>query len=159
MSAPGLTIEAAFTARPSRRYTLDLLEELWAGREALTPAEVAALEIEADDRLWFLLCMLDAEAWLNALLRAAARAAAAAAAALGAERAGEAAECAARAAEDAALAQATRGVDAGRDAALWAAACAAALRGESTSYADAAEADTELTIADIVAEAQAEAQQ
>ena len=50
-----LTIDLVMSWNPCKEYTLERVEELFAGREALTPQEVAALDIPAKDKLWVLL--------------------------------------------------------------------------------------------------------
>ena len=50
-----LTIDLVMSWNPCKEYTLERVEELFAGREALTPQEVAALDIPAADKLWVLL--------------------------------------------------------------------------------------------------------
>ena len=45
-------------------YTVERVTELWAGREALSASDIAALELGAEDRIWALIRMLDeAEQW------------------------------------------------------------------------------------------------
>ena len=56
----GITVDMIMSASPCAEYSRSRVEDLWAGREALTAREIAGLEIPADDRLWALIsCCLD----------------------------------------------------------------------------------------------------
>jgi len=48
-----LTVDEVMALHPC--YTRERVEELWAGRESLTLAEIAALDIPLEDRLWCVL--------------------------------------------------------------------------------------------------------
>ena len=50
-----LTIGRIMSWNPCKEYSRERIEELFAGRESLTPQEIAALSIPAVDRLWVLL--------------------------------------------------------------------------------------------------------
>jgi hypothetical protein len=50
-----ITVDMVMAANPCAEYPLSRVEVLWAGRESLTPREIAALEIPEDDRLWALI--------------------------------------------------------------------------------------------------------
>lgn len=50
-----ITIDDVLSHNPCDDYDTECLEELYAGREALTPREIAALNIPAAARLWALI--------------------------------------------------------------------------------------------------------
>ena len=55
-----ITVDMIMAANPCAGYPRSRVEALWAGRESLTPSEIAALEIPAEDRVWALIsCCLD----------------------------------------------------------------------------------------------------
>jgi hypothetical protein len=55
-----VTVSDIMDARPCSDYPRSRVDKLWAGRESLTPREIAALEIQVQDRLWALIkCCLD----------------------------------------------------------------------------------------------------
>ena len=68
-----LTIDQCMAMQPCEDYPRARVESLWAGREALTALDVAALAIPPDDRLWCLLRMAPREDWLPAIYAAAER--------------------------------------------------------------------------------------
>ena len=69
-----LTVDQCMSLNPCPDYPRARVESLWAGREALTAGEVAALPIPHADRLWCLLRMAGREVWLPAIYAAAERA-------------------------------------------------------------------------------------
>jgi hypothetical protein len=50
-----LTVAEVMVLEPCSAYTVERVTELWAGRESLTIAEIAALDIPLEDRLWCVL--------------------------------------------------------------------------------------------------------
>ena len=68
------TADQALDANPCARYTRDKVSRLWAGRDALAPADIAALDIPPTDRVWALLRMAPRNVWLPAIFAAADRA-------------------------------------------------------------------------------------
>ena len=54
-----VTVDQILEMRPCEGYTQARIEELWNGKKALTPTEIAALDISADDRLWALVRLMD----------------------------------------------------------------------------------------------------
>lgn len=69
-----LTVNACMALRPCSDYPRARVKSLWAGRVALTAADVATLEIPPKDRLWCLLRMAPREVWLPAIYAAVERA-------------------------------------------------------------------------------------
>jgi hypothetical protein len=55
------TVADIMAAEPCSKYSKSYVAVLWAGREALTAREIAALDIPAGDRLWAILsvCLND----------------------------------------------------------------------------------------------------
>jgi len=49
-----ITIDMVMTEDPCSSYTIEVVQKLWAGRESLTPSEVAGLAIPFEDRAWLL---------------------------------------------------------------------------------------------------------
>jgi hypothetical protein len=68
------TVDDVLALRPCDAYARERVMDVFAGREALTAQDVAALAIPAEDRLWALLRMLPRERWLPAIYAAADRA-------------------------------------------------------------------------------------
>jgi hypothetical protein len=64
------TVDDVLALRPCDAYTRERVMDLFAGRPALTPQDVAVLAIPAEDRLWALLRMLPRERWLPAIYAA-----------------------------------------------------------------------------------------
>ena len=46
------TVKEMMAENPCKRYTVAIVEKLWAGRESLSLAEVLALDIPTADRMW-----------------------------------------------------------------------------------------------------------
>jgi hypothetical protein len=49
-----VTVQEIMGYTPCSGYPLQVVEELWAGRQSLTPREIAELEIHHNDRVWAL---------------------------------------------------------------------------------------------------------
>ncbi len=54
-----LTVSECMKCNPCERYPESRVVELWAGRDSLTPQQVAELDISPSDRLWCLLQCFD----------------------------------------------------------------------------------------------------
>jgi hypothetical protein len=50
-----VTVDQVMAWHPCANYTREVVAELFAGRDALTARDIAALDISAEDRLWALL--------------------------------------------------------------------------------------------------------
>lgn len=54
-----ITPAQIMAAEPCTGYSLERVTSLWAGRDALTPAEIGTLDIPVEDRLWAIIyCVL-----------------------------------------------------------------------------------------------------
>ena len=156
-----LTVDQCMSLDPCPAYSRARVESLWAGREALTAGEVAALPIPHADRLWCLLRMAGREVWLPAIYAAAERAIRAACWALhGAGLADESARLehqppivdaeTASAAASAAWAAWTASAAASAACAAWTASAAASAASDAwTASAAASAADLEATVAHV----------
>lgn len=47
-----ITVNKIMSLSPCARYTRERVMELWAGRKSITPEELLALPISAEDRIW-----------------------------------------------------------------------------------------------------------
>jgi hypothetical protein len=47
-----ITVDMVMAEKPCSRYPRERVEELWGGRESLTPTEINKLLVSSADRVW-----------------------------------------------------------------------------------------------------------